>query len=443
MNCDQARTEIIAYLKGELQKDRKTRFEEHLARCPACRHELEGARRLLSWTEAASEQNIVGQVERFLDQALSSKASDVHFEPQRDNSLLVRMRVDGVMHEIGIVDAVERYGVITRLKMMAEMDVSETHIPQNGRMPWKIGKQDFDLRVSCTPYIFGEGLVVRILERAGNLMGLDSIWLYPDHLEALRALLHKPMGMIISAGPTGSGKTTTLYSMLLDIKGPWKKVVTIEDPVECHIEGINQSQVNSSEGYTFPAAVRSFMRQDPDIIMISELRDMETLQSCAQAALTGHMVLTAMHTNDSFSSIQRLVESGLEPYLVSATLLGVTAQRLVRRPCENCKEPGDIDYPMAKAMGITQEELETHTIYRGKGCDHCRSTGYYGRAALHDVLTVDRDMAKLIADGAGRDEMIAAAKAKGFVSLMDDAKRKVLDGLTTPEEALRVLAWTS
>ena len=441
MNCDQARTELIAYLKGELEKEERTRLESHLARCPNCRHEMEGARRLLSWTEAASQEAVAKKLEEIIDGVFSAPISDIHFEPQSDDSLLVRYRIDGVLHEAGRIDSVQRYGVITRIKMLADLSVAETDAPQDGRFNWTFNERTLDLRVSCIPFVFGEGIVIRILDKSGRFLKLEDVYLYEDDLRMLEHWIGQPTGMIVVAGPTGSGKTTLCYSMLLRLTHAQNKVVTVENPVEMQIPGVNHIQVRSP-GLTSPKAIRALLRHDPDIMYVGDVQDTETATLCAHAALTGHLVIVSLHASSAVEAIRRLVDIGTDPYLIGETLTGVTNQRLVRRPCAQCKEEAEVDFgaPAIKYLGITPDDLADHKILRGKGCDNCRNTGYRGRAAIYELLEMDRELGAKIADGATPIEILEAARAKGFRTMIEDAKRKVLDGLTTPEEAVRVLA---
>lgn len=442
MNCDQARTEIIAYLKNELSEERKEHIEEHLARCPACRHELEGARRLLSWTDAASVQSVITKVEDIIDAAIRSKASDIHIESQRDNTLNVRYRVDGVLHDAVNIDATQRTGVITRIKMMADVDASLTSVPQDGRMPWKLDDQDYDIRVSFCPYAHGEGIVMRILDRSIPLLGLDNIYLYPDHIKTIKDLVHQPMGMFFTSGPTGSGKTTTLYSILIELNSPAVKIMTIEDPVEYTIKGVNHSQVCKKEGFTFATGLRSFLRQDPDIIMVGEMRYTEAAAIACEAALSGHMVLSTLHTDDAISIIQRLRDMEIENYLIAATLIGALNQRLVRRVCPVCRERMVEVTPALRALKITESDLADHEVFKGKGCEACMGTGYKGRTAIYELLVIDRHLREMIGEGANCEELLQTAIAEGFMPMASDARRKVLDGITSAEEALRMLSLT-
>lgn len=444
MNCDHVRTEMIAYLKGELGEDRKRRLEEHMAMCRDCRQQLEVARRLLSQMEAASEDAVVRKIDEHISAALKAGASDIHFEPQRDNSVLVRYRVDGVLNEVERIEPVMRAGVEARLKMLADMNLEEHSIPQDGRILREIDGKEFDLRVSAIPFIYGEGFVLRILDRSNITLGLDKLHFYPDHMEALRRIIHQPCGLFLTTGPTGSGKTTTLYSIVAELASPAIKTVTIEDPVEYQLPNTSQIQLHKKAGLTFPAGLRSVLRHDPDVVMVGEIRDYETLSIILQTAIIGHMVLSTLHTQDAILAITRLIDVGAEPFLVGASLVGVLAQRLVRRVCSNCKaEAADIDSNDAalKYLGITAEDLDSRTVVRGTGCEACRNTGYKGRAGIYELLEMDRELASMIAERPPASEILRVAREKGFLSMRDDARRKVLDGLTTPEEAVRVVAF--
>jgi type II secretory ATPase GspE/PulE/Tfp pilus assembly ATPase PilB-like protein len=319
--------------------------------------------------------------------------------------------------------------------------VADVNLPQDGRMRWKRSDKDYDLRVSSVPFIFGESLVVRILVQSAWLPGLDKLGFYEDQAEQIRGWIRQPSGAILVTGPTGAGKTTTLYSMLLAINSPEHKIMTIEDPVEYVITGVNHAQVNKKAGYTFAAAIRSFFRHDPDVIMAGGMRDFESISLLIQAAITGHLVLSNLHTNDAIRAISRLTEVGVEPFMVAASVLGIISQRLVRMVCPDCKQEAslDVESPAARFFGITADDLAGAKLVRGEGCDNCRKTGYKNRAGIYEVLTIDRDLASMISNGATAEEMLGAAKAKGFLTMRDDAKRKILNDLTTPEEAMRVL----
>ena len=441
MNCDSARTEIIAYLKNELEAGKRKRIEEHFAKCPDCRKELEQAQHLLEWTEAASEEAVVKAVNDIIMNAIAAGASDIHFESQPDDSLTVRHRIDGVMREASHIPPVSRRGVITRIKMMADMNVVETRIPQDGRIPARLDDKTYDLRASCVPYVYGEGIVIRILDKSSVLLGLDKLGFYPEHMQAIDNLVGQPNGLIIVTGPTGSGKTTTLYSLLMKFVSPDRKIMSVEDPVEYMLTGVNQVNVNVRAGLTFEVALRAFLRHDPDVIMIGETRDLKTAELAMEAAVTGHLVLSQLHTNDAPSVVTRLLDMGVEPYLIAATLVGAVSQRLARKVCRDCGEDIELDTndPTIRFLGITEWDLKEHKIRRGKGCDTCRKTGYRGRIGLYEILTISPELRALIANGATGPEVAEAARAQGFLDMRADAKRKVLDGITTPEEVFRVL----
>lgn len=441
MNCDEVRSELIAYLKGELDDAKSKMVEEHLVRCPACRQELEGARRLLSWTEAASEKSVTAKVEEIIDKAVRAGASDIHLDPQREGTLLIRNRVDGVLHEVESVESAQRYGIVTRIKMLADMNAAEAMQPQNGRMKWMTDEKDYDLRVATLPFIYGEGMVIRILDQSSILIGLDKLGLYDDHIKILEMLMHQPNGLVIIAGPTGSGKTTTAYSMLGLVNTENSKLMTAENPVEYALRGASQSQVSARTGFTFAAAIRAMLRLDPDVVYISEVRDFETMALISEVALTGHLAITTMFPDDTAGVLQRLKDMGMEPFVTAASLIGAVAQRLARRVCDSCKEEVRVDMndPKARALGITSEDLKGHKLYKGRGCESCRNTGYKGRVGIYEILTMDRDLAAMVGDGAPASEVIEAAKANGFVTMREDGKRKVLDGITTVDEVFRVL----
>lgn len=441
MNCNQATSEMIAYLKGELSDNARQRLEEHLACCPECRRQLEEARRLLIWTEAASDEAVVKKVKEIIDKGIAASASDIHFEPQRDNTVLVRYRIDGVLQEAARIESAQRNGVEMRLKMLADMNLEERRVPQDGRILSEFGGKEFDLRISSMPFIYGEGFVLRILDRSRIEIGLDKLGFREDHVAAIRRIIHQPNGMFIVTGPTGSGKTTTLYSILMELGSTVNKIVTIEDPVEYQIAGANQMQVHKKAGLTFAVGLRSFLRHDPDIIMVGETRDLETMLIAVEAAVTGHLVLSTLHTDDAPSALIRMVDMGVEPYMVGATVIGVLAQRLARTVCPKCKTEVDEDpeQPIFSALGITADDLATHKIVRGQGCEACRNTGYKGRIGIYELLEMDRDLARLLDTRPSLNDLSEAARANGYRPMRDDAREKVLAGLTTPEEAFRVL----
>ena len=441
MKCDHARTEMIAYLQGELTVGQKTAIEEHLAGCPDCRVQLEEARRVLEWTRAASDESVVGTVDEIVLDALQAGASDIHLDPQADNSLRVRYRLEGVLNDIRRLDPVMREGIVTRIKMMADMNVGETRLSQDGRIHIRArDDRGFDLRVMTNPLVWGEGVVMRILDGVTSLPGMDALGLSDTPRAAIQHLLHQPSGLLIVAGPPGAGKTTTLYAMLQEVNNPGIKVMTMEKPVAYRLEGICQAQYRP--GYTFPYALRTFMHLDPDVIMVGEVPDAETAQLCLQLAMTGKLVIASLDTNDALFVVQHLRNLGIEDVILGGTLIGVVGQKLVRKVCQACKQeftPGPTD-PYFGALGITDADTEGRTFVRGAGCDACRRTGYRGRTSLFEVLTLNKEMASLIGHGADMAAIADAARAAGHRSLRDDGKQKVLDGVTAPEEVVRVLA---
>lgn len=439
MKCEEVRDEMIAYLKGELDEERKNEIDEHLARCEGCRRELEVSRRVLFQTQAANEASIVKMVDGLIEEAVYASASDIHVDPTREGAD-VRLRIDGVLHPVKQLSAQERDAVVARIKIMAGASISENRLPQDGRVPFKVGDREYDLRLSTMPFLLGEKVVMRILDRGTPMLGLEKLGFLPEHLEAARALLHLPCGVVISTGPTGSGKTTLLYSMILELIKPEINIMTIEDPIEYEINGIEQAQVNARIGLTTATALRTFMRQDPDVIGIGEMHDLETMEVAAHAAMTGHLILSQMLPPDAASVPQRLVSCGVEPWIVGSTLAGVIACRLVRRICPDCRE----EYTPAKEaldyLGL-QNQVGKVKFYHGKGCEKCNGTGHRNRAQLHEVLTIDRGLSSMISSGqADADAVFKYAVSKGFITMAEDARRKVLDSITTAEEAYRVLA---
>jgi type IV pilus assembly protein PilB len=321
------------------------------------------------------------------------------------------------------------------------MDVAEKRVPQDGRMRIEMQKRRFDVRISTIPTVNGEKAVLRLLDQTSPLMGLEKLGFWEDDLAKVEFLMKQPYGMILSTGPTGSGKTTTQYSILHRLNTNEVNIVTIEEPVEYEVPGINQVHVNRKAGVTFATALRSFLRQDPDIILVGEIRDLETANIAIQAALTGHLVLSTLHTNDAPTAATRLIEMGVEPFLISASLIGVIAQRLARRICPHCKEVTKYDLEeLAQRFGIDPSELDGKPLYRGRGCEQCRFTGYKGRIGIFEVFVMNTEIADLILRRAPISEIRDAAIASGMTTLLQDGWRKVVAGITTPEEVLRVVA---
>ena len=378
---------------------------------------------------------IVRLVNSLLENAVRSGASDVHIEPNHDQ-MRVRIRVDGILQEALTTNLGTHGSVTSRVKVMAGLNISEKRVPQDGRIMISVDRREIDLRVSTMPTKHGEKIVMRILDRANFMVGKENLGFSPSDIEKFDRLVNKHHGIILVTGPTGSGKTTTLYSMLAELNDERQNIITLEDPVEFDVKGINQTQINVRAGLTFATGLRSILRQDPDIIMVGEIRDSETSEIAARAALTGHLVLSTLHTNDAPGAVARIVDMGIEPYLISSSLIGVVAQRLVRRICPECKkryEAGE------REKRILHQPLELPlTLTRGAGCDYCHKTGYKGRVGVFEIMEVGKEHRLLIDKRSPTDELRDIAIKLGMIPLWEDARQKVLNGITTWEEMLRV-----
>lgn len=383
---------------------------------------------------------IVRFVNLLVSQAIQDLASDIHIEPG-EHSLRVRYRIDGVLHEMQSAPKSIQAGVISRLKIMSDIDIAERRKPQDGRMSVSHGGRKIDLRVATLPTVWGEKVVMRILDNSGSSMSLSDLNLLEGNFAAYKKAYSKPYGMILVTGPTGSGKSTTLYTTLHTVARPEINVITVEDPVEYRMAGINQVQVNPKAGLTFASALRSILRSDPDVVLLGEIRDHETAQIAIEAALTGHLVLSTLHTNDAPSAMTRLTEMGIEPFLVGSALDCVMAQRLARRLCDRCKSP---DVRPAEELTYLRfsvnHEAPMPTIYRPVGCSSCSNTGYRGRLAVHEVMTVSEEIERLTVAHASSADIGQAAREQGMVTLREDGWAKVRLGLTSIEEILRVVA---
>ncbi|MDO8588168.1 MAG: ATPase, T2SS/T4P/T4SS family [Armatimonadota bacterium] len=390
-------------------------------------------------TKVAEEAPIIRIAHTVILQAIRDGASDIHVEPDR-RGVRVRYRIDGVLHETMSVPKYIQAPLISRLKIMAEMNIAERRVPQDGRIPIRHEGKDYDMRVSCLPTIYGEKIVMRILDKSSVLLGMSKLGFSPEDQAQIEELTIQPNGMFLSTGPTGSGKTTTQYSVLHKINSVEKNIITIEDPVEYQLGGISQVQVNRKAGLTFATALRSFLRQDPDIIMVGEMRDLETAEIAVEASLTGHLVLSTLHTNDAPSAVYRMVDMGVEPYLISATVIGVLAQRLARRNCSNCKVPFQVPTAELSRFGFKPNNPDDEvTLYRGQGCEACRHTGYKGRIGIYELMRINDEIAELVVRRAPLADIREAAKANGMHELKEDGLWKVLEGITTPEEVMRVV----
>jgi type IV pilus assembly protein PilB len=384
------------------------------------------------------EQPIVKLVNGILVNAIKERASDVHIEPY-ENSLRVRQRVDGVMYTVMNLPVKIKNAVTSRIKIMATLDISERRLPQDGRIKLKLGKKrEIDFRVSTVPCLFGERTVLRILDKSNLQVDLTKLGFEEDAIKDFMNALDKPYGMILVTGPTGCGKTTTLYSALHYLNKIGVNISTAEDPVEYNFLGINQVQVKEDIGLTFASALRSFLRQDPDIIMVGEIRDFETAEIAVKAALTGHLVLSTLHTNDAPGTISRLLNMGIEPFLVGASVILIASQRLVRKICTDCKEEEKIPVPALINLGFSEEEAKTIKCYKGKGCPACNNSGYKGRIALYEVMPLKDEIKEMILEGASADELKKTALRLGMKTLRMSGLAKVKDGNSSIEEVMRV-----
>ncbi len=375
----------------------------------------------------ALDAPVVRFVSLLIHQAIEKNASDLHIEPQK-NSVDVRARIDGVLHKLTPPTKTMFPAILSRIKILSGLDISERRLPQDGKCV--VENKDIDIRVSTLPTIYGEKVVMRLLDKSNLMMGLPQLGFEPEQQKAFEKGLQSPQGIILNTGPTGSGKTTTLYSGLIYVRSEAKNIVTVEDPVEYEISGVNQVQVKSQIGYTFATALRSILRQDPDIVMVGEIRDLETAEIAVRAALTGHLVLSTLHTNSAVATISRLVDMGVKPFMLGSCLDIIMAQRLVRRICGRCKEPYEVPGAVRKALGIR----EGAQLYRGAGCSRCMNTGYSGRVGLYELLKVTKPLREAISSGAPESELFDLAKEAGMITLRECGARKIEQGLTTPEE---------
>jgi type IV pilus assembly protein PilB len=389
--------------------------------------------------DLADDAPIVRIAHTIILQAIREGASDIHVEPEK-RGVRIRYRVDGVLNEIMQVPKHIQAPLLSRLKIIAQMNIAERRVPQDGRIPIRHEGKEYDLRVNSCPTNYGEKIVMRILDKGNVLLTLDKLGFAPDVLATLNELIVQPNGMILTVGPTGSGKTTTLYSVLNRINTPEKNIITVEDPVEYLLPGINQVHVNRKAGLTFASALRAFLRQDPDVIMVGEVRDLETAQIAVEASLTGHLVFSTVHTNSAPDTVMRLMDMGVESYLISATLTGVLSQRLARRICTACKEPYEVPAESLRKFGFQVDNpREMVTLYRGRGCDVCRGKKYKGRLGLYELMKVNDEIRDLIIRRAPVAEIRDSAKATGMHEMREDGLQKVLSGLTSPDEVMRVV----
>ena len=386
--------------------------------------------------DAASDNQVVQLLNYVLMQAIRDKASDIHLEPFEDE-FKMRYRIDGVLYDMESPDKTLAMAIVSRVKVMAKLDIAERRLPQDGRIELNLGGAPVDLRVAVLPTMFGESVVMRVLDRGNVQLSLDRVGLREDDLEKVNGLINKPNGIVIVTGPTGSGKTTTLYAALNSLNDITTKILTAEDPVEYDIEGLIQCQVNHEQELTFAKLLRSFLRQDPDIILVGEIRDLETAQIAIQASLTGHLVFSTLHTNDAPSSILRLMDLGVESFLLTATLEAIVAQRLVRRVCAGCKENFMPSEEQLMELSLRPQDVANRTFARGSGCEKCNKTGYKGRLALYEIMSMDDTLRELVMTQASTAVLKMEARKRGMRTLRESGMLSIYDGQTTIEEVVR------
>ncbi|MBS1714234.1 MAG: Flp pilus assembly complex ATPase component TadA [Armatimonadetes bacterium] len=398
--------------------------------------EIDDSTDLADLQKMAGETAVVQMVNLLFAQAVRDNASDIHIEPY-EREVKVRYRIDGMLHDMLRPPKRMHAAIVSRLKILGEMNIAERRLPQDGRIKLTIAGRAVDVRVSIVPTVFGERAVMRILDKGTAMLGLEELGMQPDVLEKFRRLISIPYGIILATGPTGSGKSTTLYASLQEIYDPSKNILTIEDPVEYQVPGIGQVQVRPNIGLSFASGLRSFLRQDPDVIMVGEIRDHETAEIAIHAALTGHLVFSTLHTNDAPGALTRLLDMGVEPYLAASSVIGVVAQRLVRRNCPFCAEPTSFDADALAAIGVSKGE--TGDFRKGKGCDKCQGTGFKGRQGVYELLMVDETIRHLTVERASAGVIKEhATGVQKMRTLLGDGRVAVLNGRSTPDEVLRV-----
>ncbi len=390
--------------------------------------------------KASEEAPVIKLVNLILTDAIKKNASDIHIEPY-EKTFRVRYRIDGVLYEVLKPPMKMKNAIISRIKIMSGMDIAERRLPQDGRIKIKLGKdREMDYRVSVIPTLFGEKVVLRLLDKSNLQLDMTKLGFDEEQLKLFKEAISRPYGMVLVTGPTGSGKTTTLYSALSELNKPEVNICTAEDPVEYNLMGINQVQMHEEIGLNFAAALRSFLRQDPDIILVGEIRDFETAEIAVKAALTGHLVLSTLHTNDAPSTVNRLLNMGVEPFLVASSVNLILAQRLVRKICPECKEPVDINPQVLIDMGMDPELAKDTVVYKGRGCYNCNNTGYKGRIAVYEVMMLYEELKDMILNGASAAELKREAIRLGMKTMRMSGLDKIRQGITTPEEVVRVTA---
>lgn len=386
----------------------------------------------------AKEELVIQMVNMIINQAIQDRASDIHVEPF-DKELRIRYRIDGVLHEVQSPPKRFHAAIVSRIKILADLNIAERRLPQDGRMRIRQSGRQIDLRVATVPTLYGEGAVLRILDKQTAMLGLPELGMQRRMFQTFRRLIQEPHGIILVTGPTGSGKTTTLYASLNEIYSTEKKIITVEDPVEYQLNGVNQIQVHPQIGLTFGSGLRSIVRQDPDIIMVGEIRDHETIEISIHAALTGHLVFSTLHTNDAAGAVSRMQDMGAEPYLVASSLIGVAAQRLVRMNCARCREPYEEKPEILREIGIDPDMVKHQPLMRGRGCPECRGVGFKGRSGIYELLTVDDQVRRMIIERSPASHIKSyGVKNQDMITMLSDGRNKVLQGETTIQEVLRV-----
>lgn len=383
------------------------------------------------------EGPVIQLVSLIINKAVASRASDIHVEPL-SNRLRIRYRIDGVCQEVDVLPKHLQDSIISRIKILANIDISEKRRPQDGRISLRHAGKELDVRVSCLPSIYGESVVMRLLEKSAILMNLKNLGFYENDYKLFHSIIKRPHGIVLITGPTGSGKTTTLYAAINELNKTDTKIITAEDPVEYTLPGVNQGEVNEKIGFNFPAILRTMLRQDPNIILVGEIRDTETADTAITAALTGHLVLTTLHTNDAPFAITRLIDMGIKPFLVATSLQGIMAQRLVRMICTNCREPVQYIPEQLSEMGFETETLKDFSFYKGKGCKNCNNIGYRGRMGIYELVDMNETLRDMAYRMAAANEIRKVARTLGMTTLKEDGIRKAKDGKTTLEEVFRI-----
>lgn len=428
-------TKAINHIRTSLMSDRSSNLADSDSKDD--RDDASGKLKIDVTDSDDDDAPIIRYVNAIIFKASSERASDVHIEPFEDR-LNVRFRVDGVLYDVASEDKSFQPAIISRVKVMAGLNIAEKRLPQDGRIGLKIAGKDVDIRVSTVPTQFGERIVMRLLDKSGAVLDIAQLGIEESNLKLLTKLLQKPNGIVLVTGPTGSGKTTTLYACLTNINKPDLNILTVEDPIEYQLDGVGQMQVNSKIDFTFASGLRAILRQDPDVVMVGEIRDGETAEIAIQASLTGHLVLSTLHTNDSAGAVTRLVDMGVEPFLVSSSLLAVLAQRLVRRLCKHCKVPGDITAEEIRELGVDPSKISSRQIFRpgNTQCPTCQGTGYTGRLGIHEILVIDDEVRAQILQRTDSNSIRTSAIKRGFSTLRMDGARKVFMGQTSVEEVI-------